>query len=173
MRSRLAFVLVAIAALAAGIAFQYFRLTPEPPAGAEAQLWTQQLKDVRGNPAGLETWRGKVLVVNFWATWCAPCREEIPLFVRLQNEYGARGLQFVGVAIDEPQKVAYFMREFGMNYPVLVGALDAAEWSRRLGNQTGALPYTLVIGTDGKIRMAHLGALKEADLLPYIRTLLP
>lgn len=94
------------------------------------------------------------------------------MFVKLQEEYGRRGLQFVGVAIDDVAKVGPFAQEFGINYPILVGGLDAAEWSRRLGNRAGALPYTLIVGRDGTVRASHLGAIKEADLLPYIHTLL-
>jgi thiol-disulfide isomerase/thioredoxin len=135
-------------------------------------LWSQPLRDVGGAPHTLAQWRGKVLVVNFWATWCAPCREEIPLFVKLQREYGERGLQFVGIAIDEAGKVQPFAQEFGINYPVMVGGLDIAEWSRRLGNGAGALPYTLIIGRDGVVRATHLGAMKEGALRPYIDTLL-
>jgi len=80
-----------------------------------------QLADVKGATRSLGEWRGSVLVVNYWATWCAPCREEIPVFVRLQERYGSRGLQFVGIAIDQPDKVAEFAREFHINYPLLLG----------------------------------------------------
>ena len=87
--------------------------------------------------------RGRVLVVNFWATWCAPCREEIPGFVRLQERYGPRGLQFVGIAFDQPDKVAEFGREFRVNYPLLLGGLDTMELLRDAGNRAGVLPYGL------------------------------
>lgn len=173
-RSGAALLLVAVLAAAGGYAVYQWQApgdTAISVSGA-SELWSQPLRDVGGAPHTLAQWRGKVLVVNFWATWCAPCREEIPLFVKLQREYGERGLQFVGIAIDEPGKVQPFAREFGINYPIMVGGLDAAEWSRRLGNGAGALPYTLIIGRDGVVRATHLGAMKEGALRPYIDTLL-
>jgi thiol-disulfide isomerase/thioredoxin len=92
-----------------------------------------QLADVKGASRSLEQWRGSVLVVNYWATWCAPCREEIPVFVRLQERYGSRGLQFVGIAIDQPDKVAEFAREFNINYPLLLGGWKRSSCCARWG----------------------------------------
>jgi len=173
MRSWAVTLAVAVVAAAAGYAFYAWHDREDDAARlAAASLWSQPLRDVAGAPKTLKQWRGQVLIVNFWATWCAPCREEIPVFVKLQREYGERGLQFVGVAIDQPEKVGPFAREFGINYPLLVGGLDAAEWSRSLGNRAGALPFTVIVGRDGSVRLSHLGALKESELLPYIRTLL-
>jgi thiol-disulfide isomerase/thioredoxin len=173
-RSGAALLLVSVLAAAGGYAVYRWQASGDTAASASgaSELWSQPLRDVGGAPHTLAEWRGKVLVVNFWATWCAPCREEIPLFVKLQREYGERGLQFVGIAIDEPGKVQPFAQEFGINYPVMVGGLDTAEWSRRLGNGAGALPYTLIIGRDGVVRATHLGAMKEGALRPYIDTLL-
>ena len=172
-KSGWALLLVALLAATGGYAVYRWRAASETVASSSGgELWAEPLRDAAGAPHTLAEWRGKVLVVNFWATWCAPCREEIPLFVRLQREYGDRGLQFVGIAIDEPGKVQPFAQEFGMNYPIMVGSLEIAEWSRRLGNQAGALPFTLIIGRDGIVRTAHLGAMKEGALLPYIRSLL-
>jgi thiol-disulfide isomerase/thioredoxin len=169
-----ALALVAVLAAAGGYAVYQLQAPGKTTVSASgaSELWSQPLRDVGGAPHTLDQWRGKVLVVNFWATWCAPCREEIPLFVKLQREYGERGLQFVGIAIDEPGKVQPFAQEFGINYPVMVGGLDTAEWSRRLGNGAGALPYTLIIGRDGVVRATLLGAMKEGALRPYIDTLL-
>jgi thiol-disulfide isomerase/thioredoxin len=168
-----AVLVVAVVAAAAGYGVYQWRLAPEARATTTGEaLWSRPLPDLAGAPQTLAQWRGRVLVVNFWATWCAPCREEIPVFVELQRRYGERGLQFVGIAIDQPDKVAPFAAEFGINYPVLVGGLDAAEWSRDLGNRVGALPFTLVIDRDGDVRMTHLGELKEAALLRHIQPLL-
>lgn len=168
-------VLVLVGALAAGAGLGVYKRQQDSGASMPVQgvdLWSQPLRDVAGAPQTLAQWRGKVVVINFWATWCAPCREEIPAFVKLQREYGERGLQFVGIAIDEPAKIGPFAKEFGINYPLLVGGIDAAEWSRRLGNRAGALPFTLIVGRDGSVRSTHLGAMKESALLPYIHTLL-
>lgn len=135
-------------------------------------LFAARLTDPQGAARTLDEWRGRVLVVNFWATWCAPCREEIPIFVRLQERYGAHGLQFVGIAIDQPDKVADFAREFGINYPLLLGGLETMGLVRLAGNRAGILPYTLVLDRAGTLVSRELGGLKEARLDSLVRPLL-
>jgi thiol-disulfide isomerase/thioredoxin len=165
-----AIVVVAVLAVVAGyFAYAWHERHAGPP--VEAQVWSRTFPDLAGAAQPLSQWRGKTLVINFWATWCEPCRKEIPLFVKLQQEYGARGVQFVGIAIDQPDKVRAFARDYRMNYPVLLGGMDAAEWSQRLGNSAAALPYTLLIGPEGQVRMNHVGMLDEAMILPYLLAL--
>ena len=163
----------ALAAAAAGFGINVWRTGPEPVAGGgpEALLATR-LPDLDNQPQTIRQWLGKVLVVNFWATWCAPCREEIPLFVKLQNQYGARGLQFVGIAIDQPDKVKPFARELGMNFPILMAGVDVIELGRQLGNKAGVLPFTVIVGRDGRIAATEVGAVKEAKLEPLLLRLL-
>ncbi|HEY3531644.1 MAG TPA: TlpA disulfide reductase family protein [Casimicrobiaceae bacterium] len=105
-----------------------------------------------------------MLVVNFWATWCAPCREEMPEFVRIQSRDAGKGVQFVGIAVDDAAKVRDFAHEIGLNYPALIGGFGAIELSRTLGNQLSALPFTVVLGRDGRVALTHLGPLKPAEL---------
>lgn len=142
-----------------------------PDAVVERVLSTRAT-DVKGGTQSLEQWRGQVLVVNYWATWCAPCREEIPGFVRLQERYGSRGLQFVGIAIDQPDKVAEFASEFRINYPLLLGGLETIDLLRQAGNRAGVLPYTLVIDRKGKLASREQGGLNEAKLESIIQPLL-
>jgi thiol-disulfide isomerase/thioredoxin len=134
------------------------------PNAVVERVLSARVADVKGGTQSLEQWRGKVLVVNYWATWCAPCREEIPGFVRLQERYGSRGLQFVGIAIDQADKVAEFATEFRINYPLLLGELETIELLRQAGNRAGVLPYTLVIDRNGKLVSREPGGLKEARL---------
>jgi thiol-disulfide isomerase/thioredoxin len=129
-----------------------------------ATLLALQLPNVDGKDESLAQWRGKLLVVNFWATWCAPCREEMPEFVRFQEEFGAKGLQFVGIAVDDADKVRQFAAEIRLNYPALIGGYGAMELSRTLGNRVMALPFTIVVGRDGKVAHTHLGPLKSDQL---------
>jgi len=136
------------------------------------QVYATRLADLKGGAQTLGQWQGQVLVVNFWATWCAPCREEIPGFVRMQERYGPRGLQFVGIAIDQPDEVAKFSREFHINYPLLMGGLETMELMRQAGNRAGVLPYTLVIARDGKLVSREPGGLKESRLERIIQPLL-
>ena len=150
-------------ALAAGIAFALWLRAPAQVRDA-GPLLAIALPDIAGQEQALAQWKGKVLVVNFWATWCAPCRDEMPLFVKAQAEHGARGLQFVGVAVDEPAKVKAFAAEIGLNYPALIGGYGAMELSKTLGNTVMALPFTVVVDRSGKVVLTHLGPMKSAQL---------
>jgi thiol-disulfide isomerase/thioredoxin len=162
---------VAMAAGAAGYLVNAWR-SDEPASGAAEAVLALRLTDLEGQPQPLARWRGQVLVVNFWATWCLPCREEIPLFVKYQDKYRAQGLQFIGIAIDRRDSAQAFAREFGMNYPILLGGIDTVEISRQAGNRIGALPFTLIIDRNGTIAAAHLGGLKEVKLESMIKPLL-
>jgi peroxiredoxin len=137
-----------------------------------AMIFGVTLPDTTGSQQSIAQWKGKVLVVNFWATWCIPCRDEMPEFVKAQQEFGDRGLQFVGIAIDDVAKVRDFAAELGLNYPALIGGYGAIELSKSLGNQVGALPYTLFIDRKGRVSRAHLGPLKPAELRSIISQLI-
>lgn len=135
-------------------------------------LLAAKLEDPSGKPQALAQWRGKVLVVNFWATWCPPCLKEIPEFVRMQESYGARGVQFVGIAIDDTSKVRGFMAKHGMNYPVLMAQSEGLDLARAAGNRLGGLPFTVVIDRSGKAARVELGVLDEPKLAPVLERLL-
>jgi len=125
-----------------------------------------------GEPHVIGSWKGKVLVVNFWATWCPPCLEEIPMFVRLHQELGQQGLQFVGIAVDQRDKVADFVAKNAVNYPIMIGQLDAIKIAESAGNDSGGLPYTLVFDRQGHVQSRHFGGLTEKELKPIIEKLL-
>ena len=159
--------IVAAAGLVALVAGGYVArtaLVPSPVGKDATALLGVALPDLEGREQRLEQWRGKVLVVNFWATWCAPCREEMPQFIKAQSEFGAKGLQFVGIAVDQADKAQQFAKEINLNYPTLVGGMGAMHLSSTLGNDLMALPFTVVVGRDGKIVHTQLGPLKQAQL---------
>src|SRR5258708_2287737 len=171
----LALVAAGVLALVAGIAWQ--RMNADDAASSAtkpdgAALLGVALPDASGREQSLGQWNGKVLVVNFWATWCEPCREEMPRFVKLQQEYGEKGLQFVGIAIDEGDKVQRFASEIHLNYPTLLGGYGAIELSKTLGNRLGALPFTVIIDRAGGVVQTHLGPMKDAELRSIIRQLI-
>jgi thiol-disulfide isomerase/thioredoxin len=152
-----------IAAVAGGITF--YRQSEQRAASNDgAAVLALVLPDVDGHQQALSQWRGKVLVVNFWATWCAPCREEMPHFIATQAKDGAKGLQFVGIAVDQVDKVREFTQEIRLNYPALIGGLGAIELSKALGNELAALPFTIVVDRAGRVAHTQLGPLKAAQL---------
>lgn len=121
------------------------------------------LRDMAGNLRSSSEWSDSLMVLNFWATWCAPCREEIPLFTELQAAYGDQGLQFVGVALDELETVRDYARTYGINYPILLGEQDAFKLSRRVGNRMGVLPFTAVVNREGRIVFSKAGKVTRSE----------
>jgi thiol-disulfide isomerase/thioredoxin len=139
---------------------------------AAATMLALTFPDAAGSDVPLAQWRGKVLIVNFWATWCGPCREEMPEFVRLQGEFGGKGLQFVGIAVDDADKVRQFSAEIGLNYPALIGGYGAMELSRTLGNRVMALPFTVIVDRSGAVAHTQLGPINNDQLRRIVTQLI-
>ncbi len=160
--------LVAIAAIAAGAAgvaaHRLFRSDPAAPDVRPKNLRQLSLPDLAGKPQSLTQWRDRVLLVNFWATWCEPCREEVPALVKMQSAFGGKGLQIVGISVDSVDKVVDFSLKFKINYPLLIAGYEVIELLRELGNKVGSLPYTVILGRNGGVITSHLGGLTEAEL---------
>ena len=169
MSKRLVVGLLATVAVAAGVtagmlAYPRWRSDPALADVAVASLFELRLNDADGKSYAFDAWRGKTLVVNFWATWCPPCREEMPAFSRVSEKFSARGVQFVGVALDSAANVGNFAKQWPVSYPLLIAESDGIELSRQLGNSRLALPYTLVIAANGKVALTQLGRVAEAEL---------
>lgn len=163
---------VAAVALAAGAYVALERRAAAVDHAAVLALTRTEFPDLAGGRVTLEHWRGKVLVVNLWASWCPPCREEIPGLVRAQQKLAPNGLQIVGIAFDSAAKSRQAAAELGINYPVLVAGLEAIDLIRKLGNRAGGLPYTLVLDRHGSPVASHLGILSEAELERIVAPLL-
>lgn len=131
------------------------------------------LNDLDGRRHELSDWRGKVILLNFWATWCGPCQTEIPSFIRYQAEYGERGLQIVGVGLDETRKLRNYVRTVGINYPVLQAAPERQytllnQW----GDPFGVLPYTVILSRDGRLVFMQLGIFNDEAFKRIVEPLL-
>ena len=151
--------LIAVLVVAAAVGFsaleRHFRSSQLRPPREHAMAPDFSLPQLTGGMLTLSSYRGKVVLLDFWATWCDPCREEIPHFVELQKQYGNQGLQIIGVSMDdEPEPVRDFYQHFQMNYPVVMGNAQIGEL---YGGVLG-LPIAILIGRDGRIYARHIGA---------------
>ncbi len=119
------------------------------------------MKDLDGKLRNIKEWDGKIVLLNFWATWCPPCLREMPYFVELQKTYGEQGFQIIGIAIDDEDAVRAFADEMDINYPIMAGELEAIELSKRYGNRVGGLPYSVLINRKGEITDTITGELHK------------
>jgi len=182
MNSMIKFFLVIVIAGGAGFALQRYlqqdsrQLAPVIPEATSSVIGKQrptfELKDSEGELRNVDEWNGKVLLVNFWATWCPPCKKEMPGFIELQDKYAADGFQVIGIALDDPDSVRDFADTLGVNYPVMAAEYAGLELSKAYGNHIGALPYSVFVGRDGKITHTHTGELRKKQLEDIILPLL-
>ncbi len=165
---RTALTVLLAAVIGAGSGLLAVTWLQKPPA-ADMQRPGFTLPAVNGEPRRIDEWDGHVVVLNFWATWCSPCREEIPLFTRLHNEFRDAGVRFLGVAIDDPEPIRGFLDQVDMGYPTLYGMETALDVAAAYGNERGTLPYTVIIDREGRIVERFSGQLHEPDLRPLLQ----
>jgi len=160
------FLALAISAAALGFFFGQVQTPPPSPAtpGAASKLTDLALATPEGKVASLKAWQGKILVVNFWATWCPPCREEMPEFSRTQQKLADKGVQFVGIGIDTPDNILAFQKSNPVSYPLLMGSYDVLKLTTELGNTSSALPFTVILDRQGKIAHTKMGKLDAVEL---------
>lgn len=175
-RSSLWILVLALAAGVAGMLAGRWWQTRQPPAPPGVTVLAPgdlradlALPDADGNLHRLSAWDGKLVLLNFWATWCGPCREEMPALDAAQQRFGGHGLQVVGIALDAPGAVSDYLREVPVRYPILVGLGHVPEPSMLFGDTRGALPYSVLIGRDGRILKSKLGGFDSAELTEWIQ----
>ncbi|HEX2567400.1 MAG TPA: TlpA disulfide reductase family protein [Burkholderiales bacterium] len=171
MRRREALILGAVGLGAAALGAVLAPVTLQRRRG-EAALASARFSDLAGNTRLLADWHAPALVCNFWATWCEPCREEIPLLIGIRQKYGQNRVEVVGIGIDHADKMQQFANQYRIPYPLLSGQAGGPELMGELGNDAGALPFTIVRDMKGAIRYRHLGRLREGQLEPVLEGIL-
>lgn len=152
--------LTALLSALAIIGYSAYRLTfsePEEPSRFANELPPIEFENLDGVPTPLTAWAGRPLLVNFWATWCAPCRREIPLLKATQAAQAESRLQVIGIAVDYPDEVVAYAESAEFNYPILIGQQDAIAAAESSGIEFVGMPFTLVVSADGRLIKAHLG----------------
>lgn len=166
---------VAAAAGLAGAGFAWWRLQPHGSSSeASAALnafWALSLETPEEAPLPMQGFRGVPLVVNFWATWCPPCVEEMPLLDSFYRENKAKGWQILGVAVDQPSAVRRFMQKTPVTYPIGMAGMGGTELSKSLGNLAGGLPFTVVVHPDGSVIHRKIGQVSPQDLAQWVGSL--
>ena len=161
---------IALLALTAGIGtrmFNQWQLEQQP-----MPLPTFSFPDLNGAAQNVTQWQGKIIVVNFWATWCPSCLKEIPAFMKLQTQYGEK-VQFVGIALDDVEAVKTFQEKTAVNYPLLIsGDFEGFQLAKKLGNIISAIPYTVVTNREGIVVYRHSGELSATELETVLNPLL-
>ena len=166
-------ILAGAGALAAvgGAGLAWWRLQPHAAApGALAVvggLWSRAFETPEGGRLVMESFRGKPLLINFWATWCPPCVEELPLLDRFYRENSGKGFQVVGIAIDQAAAVRGFLERMPLGFPVALAGADGLEMVKSLGNLAGGLPYSVVLGSDGDLLHRKMGKVSASDLAQW------
>lgn len=164
-RRRALFGAAAAVAGLAGAGLAWWRYTPAPLEGAALpELWALEFDTPAGPRLALQQLRGRPLLINFWATWCPPCIEELPLLDAFQRENIRNGWQVLGLAVDKLAPVQAFLARQPLSFPVALAGLEGLDLSKKLGNQVGGLPFTVLIGADGEILNRKIGKLSEEDL---------
>ena len=172
-RRRLLYGGVAVAAAAAGLGGAWWRERGSGAKGEalDAAFWTQRFERPEGGELVFADLRGKPLLLNFWATWCPPCVEEMPMIDRFFRENGGNGWQVIGLAIDQPSAVRKFLQKTPVSYPTGLAGLQGTELVKSLGNTAGGLPFTLVLNGSGTVAARKMGKLEPADLDTWRREL--
>ena len=157
---------VAAAAAAAGLGLAAWRggLFGRPAEPLPPGWWDTQWDGPQGEQVVLAAFKGRPLVINFWATWCAPCVEEMPLLDAFYREIKAKNWQMIGIAIDQPTSVRRFLGQYPVSYPIALGGLQGTEWGKALGNAQGGLPFTVILNANGDVIAQYLGKLKEDQI---------
>ena len=159
-------IIAAVLALGGGILARGLLLPAEQT--SPAPLPEFNLADVSGNQHNISEWQGKIRIINFWATWCPPCLKEIPEFMTLQKQYADKGLQFIGIAIDDQEAVEEFLATAKINYPILIGGVTGIALAHQLGNVVDAVPFTLFVNQQGRIIHRQPGEFSREKIMEII-----
>jgi thiol-disulfide isomerase/thioredoxin len=169
--SRRSYLMGAVGTLAAGaglgLAWYQLRGGTSVPEEAEQAFWALSLQGPAGQAQAMSSFKGQPLLLNFWATWCPPCIEELPLLSKFFQENKAKGWQVLGIAVDQPSSVRRFLDQTPVSFPVVMGGTAGISLSQSLGNRQGGLPFSVLFNAQGKVVRHTIGKLSPSDLVAW------
>jgi len=171
MKARRALIVISVMAtgLLAGIGIGVWRMVPEPVPDV-GWFYDLSFPNREGRPVALEGYRGEYTLVNFWATWCPPCIEEMPELSVFHDKWSSKGIKVLGLAVDSPSNVREFLEEKNFSYPLLITGAAGSELARRLGSSIDALPYTALVDRQGRVVRQKMGRIYEEELSKWAET---
>jgi thiol-disulfide isomerase/thioredoxin len=162
-------VVAGLIAAALGMGLANLRHSPKPAQDSAIEgFFQQELRSPNGEIHQTTNWRGKILVLNYWASWCPPCVEEMPELVRSQSKYASKNVLFVGIGVDSPPNIREFLSKTPVNYPIVLGGLEGSNWAKSMGNPSSGLPFTVIVNEKGTIIKSKLGKITEDELSSWI-----
>jgi thiol-disulfide isomerase/thioredoxin len=159
--------IIGLVSLIIGLGASYLRHQESSsplPSGTYSEFLQQSWNDPNGKGIDTSSWKNKTIVINFWASWCPPCVEEMPLLAQLDTQVDPSKVTVIGIGIDSPSNIRDFLTKNPVPYPIIVGGLEGSNWAKKLGNEQGALPYTVVMNSKGEKLFSKLGKLTEDDV---------
>jgi thiol-disulfide isomerase/thioredoxin len=171
-KQRRAFIAAAGLSAIGGVGFAWWRSSRSEtgqPSEPMDGLWSMHWQSPQGSPIKMQSFKGRPILVNFWATWCPPCVDELPLINAFYRQNVANGWQVLGLAVDKASAVQSFLKTTQLDFPIAMAGLPGTELSRSLGNLSGALPFSVAIGSDGLVRQRKMGRLTPEDLALWVQ----
>jgi len=166
-RRLLLFAGVGAAAALSGVGVALLKRNSDAVADVDPSFWRMNFESPTGSALSMQAFRGKPLILNFWATWCPPCVEEMPLLDAFFRQSSAKGWQLLGLAIDQPTAVRNFLQRTPVSYPIGLAGMGGTELSKVMGNESGGLPFTVVIGAGGQVLRRKMGRVSQDELAQW------
>jgi thiol-disulfide isomerase/thioredoxin len=164
-RNFLLYSVIAVLFTALGAYFGGLNALADTAQGQSAkELFATSLPDLNNHPQALSQWKGKILLVNFWATWCTPCVQEMPELSKMQSENKITNAQIIGIGVDSAANIQEFSTKYKISYPLYAADVTGSELLRKFGDSAGGLPFSLLIAPNGTIKKTYLGRLNMAEM---------
>ena len=159
--------LVALISALVGV-FAFIFISQKPNQADAKPVLEAEWRTIGGQIFDKNALKGQIIVINFWASWCPPCVEEMPELAKIHHQYASKNVQLIGIGVDSPSNITQFLKKTPIDYPIILGGLNGSSWAKMLGNPSAGLPFTVVIDRNGVVKNTKLGKISEDELKSWI-----